>query len=250
MTGEQRARLEALRTGLAGCVLRGVSLFCERPRIAACHLALCLGYGLPPRPCAVSGACGGAAPARLEHMSRYWWTLRRCRNAPRRFFRASVCWGITDSSLSRPTAVTYFWARSRRTRRVWTCLLCRRGRLRAARTAARAMPPVLPARWGRTAFKRSAAFPIFRKKKGDLSEEERALLRENGCLWGCDACQEACPYNRAPRETEIPEFRKALIQSIPREMLEGLSNLRSSGCTGHGRSPGAARACCVATWTF
>ena len=77
---------------------------------------------------------------------------------------------------------------------------------------------------GKDGFQKERCLSHISQKKGDLSEEERALLRENGCLWGCDACQEACPYNRAPRETEIPEFRKALIQSIPREMLEGLSN--------------------------
>lgn len=62
------------------------------------------------------------------------------------------------------------------------------------------------------------------QKKGPLSEQERALLRENACLWGCDVCQEACPYNRAPQETEIPAFRTALMQSISQEMLAGLSN--------------------------
>lgn len=77
---------------------------------------------------------------------------------------------------------------------------------------------------GEDGFQKERCLSHISQKKGDLSEEERALLRENGCLWGCDACQEACPYNRAPRETEIPEFRKALIQSIPRELLEGLSN--------------------------
>lgn len=62
------------------------------------------------------------------------------------------------------------------------------------------------------------------QKKGGLADWERALLRENGCLWGCDACQEACPYNRAPRETGIPEFREALTAAVTRGMLEGLSN--------------------------
>ena len=41
-----------------------------------------------------------------------------------------------------------------------------------------------------------------------LSDSERALLWKNRCLWGCDVCQACCPHNRAPRETEIPEFRR------------------------------------------
>lgn len=62
------------------------------------------------------------------------------------------------------------------------------------------------------------------QKRGLLAGWEEALLRENDCLWGCDACQAACPYNRTPRETEIPELRENLITTITREMLAGHTN--------------------------
>lgn len=62
------------------------------------------------------------------------------------------------------------------------------------------------------------------QKKGDLSPWEQALLQQNDCLWGCDVCQEACPYNRDPRETALPEFREALIQTLSQDQLNGLSN--------------------------
>ncbi len=32
------------------------------------------------------------------------------------------------------------------------------------------------------------------QKKGELTEEERRLIRESGCAWGCDICQLACPH--------------------------------------------------------
>lgn len=62
------------------------------------------------------------------------------------------------------------------------------------------------------------------QKKGELTGWEQALLKENGCLWGCDACQTACPFNRAPRETDIPEFREALTMTVTRDMVEGVTN--------------------------
>ncbi len=76
---------------------------------------------------------------------------------------------------------------------------------------------------GEDGFRAERCLSAISQKKGGLSDAERTLLRENHCLWGCDVCQEACPYNRTPRETELPEFREGLTQAITRDMLEGLS---------------------------
>lgn len=35
------------------------------------------------------------------------------------------------------------------------------------------------------------------QKKGELSDGERQRLREHPLIWGCDTCQEACPYTTA-----------------------------------------------------
>lgn len=45
-------------------------------------------------------------------------------------------------------------------------------------------------------LERSRCLSHISQKKGELSGEEQALLRENGLVWGCDACQDACPLNR------------------------------------------------------
>lgn len=45
------------------------------------------------------------------------------------------------------------------------------------------------------------------QKKGELSVSERAALRENRLLWGCDRCAEVCPLNRTAACTGLDVFR-------------------------------------------
>ena len=44
------------------------------------------------------------------------------------------------------------------------------------------------------------------QKKGELSEETKALIASTGCAWGCDICQKVCPMNINARTTPIKEF--------------------------------------------
>ncbi len=49
------------------------------------------------------------------------------------------------------------------------------------------------------------------QKKGELTDEERASLSHHPLLWGCDTCQEVCPYTSHARNagtlyTTIPFF--------------------------------------------
>lgn len=44
------------------------------------------------------------------------------------------------------------------------------------------------------------------QKKGELSEAEEKLMKECGCVWGCDICQDVCPMNKNAATTEIEEF--------------------------------------------
>ena len=52
------------------------------------------------------------------------------------------------------------------------------------------------------------------QKKGELSEKEETLIRENGTCWGCDICQAVCPHNADIPTTEIPEFYEDLILNL------------------------------------
>ena len=62
------------------------------------------------------------------------------------------------------------------------------------------------------------------QKKGTLSENEIALMRKYNTVWGCDLCQTACPYNRAPMLTLISFFREQRIPYLTGEILASLSD--------------------------
>lgn len=59
------------------------------------------------------------------------------------------------------------------------------------------------------------------QKKGELSDEERALLRKAGTVWGCDICQNVCPMNKNIETTYIEKFKSDIINS---DILNELDN--------------------------
>lgn len=61
------------------------------------------------------------------------------------------------------------------------------------------------------------------QKKGELSEEEIAILQKSGLVFGCDTCQKVCPHNNiTPQPME--EFTKDLVHCLKPTDLDGLSN--------------------------
>lgn len=72
------------------------------------------------------------------------------------------------------------------------------------------------------------------QKKGPLSPEEEALVREGGLLWGCDRCQEVCPYNREPEETPLALFREDVRPFLPKEDIGLGVKSRAYGFRGPG----------------
>ena len=67
------------------------------------------------------------------------------------------------------------------------------------------------------------------QKKGELNEEERALIKKYGCAWGCDICQNACPYTKKAIKnrtiyTDVDFFKNARMPLLTSQMIEEMSD--------------------------
>ena len=71
---------------------------------------------------------------------------------------------------------------------------------------------------------RSALTP----KKGALTDAEQKTILSNGCAWGCDRCQEACPITQAAKQsgsiyTTIPFFKDTAIPHLTEDAIRAMS---------------------------
>ena len=61
------------------------------------------------------------------------------------------------------------------------------------------------------------------QKKGDLTDDEIAILKKSNLIFGCDMCQRVCPHNNiTPRP--MKEFTEDMIYSLSISDIENLSN--------------------------
>lgn len=66
---------------------------------------------------------------------------------------------------------------------------------------------------------RSRCISAITQKKGELSEDERRVIRENHSPWGCDRCALACPHTRRAAdagtlETDVEYFRHNRLGNV------------------------------------
>ena len=61
-----------------------------------------------------------------------------------------------------------------------------------------------------------------------MTPEETAAIVKGGLVWGCDACQLACPHNRAiikdGRDTPVPYFREGRLIRADAEALAAMED--------------------------
>ena len=57
-----------------------------------------------------------------------------------------------------------------------------------------------------TGFSRDKCISHLTQCKGEASQLTVDGIRETGCIWGCDRCQDACPMNENVSVTPLPEF--------------------------------------------
>lgn len=62
------------------------------------------------------------------------------------------------------------------------------------------------------------------QKKGALTDYEAEMIVSSGCIWGCDICQNVCPYTKNAEFTGIPYFRDGVISHLTVEMLDSMTD--------------------------
>lgn len=65
-----------------------------------------------------------------------------------------------------------------------------------------------------TGFSQDTCLSAITQKKGELSDGEKKLMKDCGCVWGCDICQDVCPMNKNAAKTEIEEFLSSAVPSV------------------------------------
>ena len=59
------------------------------------------------------------------------------------------------------------------------------------------------------------------QRKGELTDEQREMIKRSGCAWGCDVCQLVCPHNVGVKPTDIEEFVNSFSAHADPQSLEG-----------------------------
>ena len=62
------------------------------------------------------------------------------------------------------------------------------------------------------------------QKKGELTTEEIAIIRNGKLIFGCDICQDVCPHNQKIATTTMNEFREKIVSELSYEELSTVSN--------------------------
>ena len=83
-----------------------------------------------------------------------------------------------------------------------------------------------------TEFNYATCKSYLTQKKGDLTDDEQAIIRKSPLLFGCDVCQEVCPHNKDLPTTPIIEFQ-SIEPYVDVDELESMTNKEFKAKHGH-----------------
>lgn len=61
-------------------------------------------------------------------------------------------------------------------------------------------------------------------QKKTKTDEEKAILKQHNIVWGCDICQNVCPYNERSEISPIARFKETRANLIDRDFIDSLSD--------------------------
>ena len=62
------------------------------------------------------------------------------------------------------------------------------------------------------------------QKKGELNDDEIAMMLNSCVIWGCDICQNVCPYTKNASFTPIEYFNDDVITLLDSKTLNSMSD--------------------------
>lgn len=71
---------------------------------------------------------------------------------------------------------------------------------------------------------KSECLSAITQKKGVLTEGEIDLILKNKIAWGCDVCQNVCPYTKNAKFTPISFFREGTLSHLSYSDVENMSD--------------------------
>ncbi len=71
---------------------------------------------------------------------------------------------------------------------------------------------------------KSMCLSAITQKKGELSEDEIKMMLENNTVWGCDVCQNVCPFTKNAKLSKIDFFKNGAIRTLTTEDVVSMND--------------------------